>query len=385
MSKRWPDKTVIGLTGNIATGKSVVRRMLEHLGAFTIDADGLVHRAMSPGAPAYQPVVELFGKWIVNPQGQIDRARLGQIAFSSPEAMAALEKITHPIINQVLDLLIRRAKQPAVIIEAIKLVEAGLATDCDVVWVVDAPVDLQIKRLMTDRKMTRTEAELRIASQKTQTEQLAHATQIINNAGGYEDTYYQVQTAYNRLMHIEVPPVTPFPVPAPKGKTSIAEAPITIHRGTPQHADIIASFINQMQKTSLSRSDVMVRFGQKAYMLAFAGDQVVALAGWQIENLIGRIDEFMLLPGAPANKVVIPLVSTIEEAANDLQSEIMLLYLKRTTPETVGKAVLAAGYEPKTPADLRVPDWREAAEESAPPQSYMVFKRLREDRVLKPI
>jgi len=69
----WPGKFVIGLTGNIATGKSLVRRMLEHLGAYGIDADALGHRAMARGAPGYQPVVELFGRWILNSDDQIDR------------------------------------------------------------------------------------------------------------------------------------------------------------------------------------------------------------------------------------------------------------------------------------------------------------------------
>src|SRR5512138_1536032 len=104
---RWPGKTVIGLTGNIATGKSIVRRMLEHLGAFGIDADGLAHRAMSPGAPAFQPIVDTFGKWIVGPDGQIDREKLGNIVFADPAALKQLEAITHPLISQVIDLLIK--------------------------------------------------------------------------------------------------------------------------------------------------------------------------------------------------------------------------------------------------------------------------------------
>ena len=78
----WPGKYVIGLTGNIATGKSVVRKMLEHLGAYGIDADALSHCAIAKDAPGYQPVVDAFGSWILNPEGQIDRTRLGKIVFS---------------------------------------------------------------------------------------------------------------------------------------------------------------------------------------------------------------------------------------------------------------------------------------------------------------
>jgi dephospho-CoA kinase len=83
----WPGKYVIGLTGNIATGKSVVRRMLEHLGAYTIDADALSHRVISKGAPGYQPVLEAFGKWLLDKDEQINRAKLGTLVFADKEAL----------------------------------------------------------------------------------------------------------------------------------------------------------------------------------------------------------------------------------------------------------------------------------------------------------
>ncbi|MCX6035924.1 MAG: dephospho-CoA kinase, partial [Chloroflexi bacterium] len=83
----WPGKYVIGLTGNIATGKSVVRRMLEHLGAYTIDADALSHRAIAKGAPGYRPVVVIFGKFMLDARGEIDRAKLGRLVFNDPDAL----------------------------------------------------------------------------------------------------------------------------------------------------------------------------------------------------------------------------------------------------------------------------------------------------------
>jgi len=92
-------KYIIGLTGNIATGKSIVRRMLQELGASTIDADGLVHALQRPGTRVYREIVELFGTFILNPDVSINRKRLGEIAFCLPEAMKALEKITHPAVR----------------------------------------------------------------------------------------------------------------------------------------------------------------------------------------------------------------------------------------------------------------------------------------------
>src|SRR6266498_4979287 len=112
----WPGKYVIGLTGNIATGKSVVRRMLEHLGAYTIDADALSHRVISKGAPGYQPVLETFGKWLLDKDGQVDRNKLGRLVFADGTALTQLEGIVHPYVEQAINLLVKRATQKVIVI-----------------------------------------------------------------------------------------------------------------------------------------------------------------------------------------------------------------------------------------------------------------------------
>ncbi len=150
----WPGKYIIGLTGNIATGKSVVRRMLEHLGAYGIDADALGHRAIAQGAPGYRPVVNTFGSWILAPDGQIDRTRLARVVFSDPEALAQLEGIVHPLVSQAVDLLVRRSKQEVIILEAIKLLESGLRDKCDTLWVTSSSHETQLGRLMHKRNMS---------------------------------------------------------------------------------------------------------------------------------------------------------------------------------------------------------------------------------------
>src|SRR6187200_2308793 len=117
----WPGKYIIGLTGNIATGKSVVRRMLEHLGAYTIDADALSHRVISKGAPGYQPVLDAFGKWLLGPDGQINRTKLGHLVFADNDALVQLEGIIHPYVSQAIDILVKRSSQTVIVVEAIKL------------------------------------------------------------------------------------------------------------------------------------------------------------------------------------------------------------------------------------------------------------------------
>jgi dephospho-CoA kinase len=383
VSDRWPDKLVIGLTGNIAAGKSVVRRMLEQLGAFTIDADALVHRAMAPGAPAYLPIVKTFGTYVLGPDKQIDRQRLGRIAFADLEALALLEGITHPVVGQAIDLLIGRARQQVVVIEAIKLVEAGLAANCDSVWVVDAPPETQLARLTQQRKLTPEDARQRIDAQISREARLSQADIVIDNSNGYEETFRHVTDALRSMTGPRVAEPEPEPEPAPTPPTTVDE--VTIRRATPRHVSKVARFITRLGSTVYTADDMRIRFGQKAYMLAFQGEELVGLAGWQVENLIARVDEFIIAPGAQVDPVVSQLAEALEVAATNLQSEIALVFVPHDAPNGVIEAAISAGYEQKDETELRVPDWRRAAAESRPPGTSLIFKRLREDRVLKPI
>src|SRR5512143_3719523 len=183
----WPGKFVIGLTGNIATGKSVVRKMLEHLGAYGIDADALGHRAIAKDAPGYRDALNTFGNWILGADGQIDRTRLAKVVFADPEALAQLEAIVHPLVRQAVDLLVRRSKQKVIVIEAIKLLEGPLRQACDNIWVTYTPKEVQIARLVQKRSMTRSMAYQRVDAQSPQIEQVKLANTVINNEGSFED------------------------------------------------------------------------------------------------------------------------------------------------------------------------------------------------------
>ncbi len=387
MSEKYPGKTIIGLTGNIATGKSLVRRMLEHLGAFGIDADGLVRRAMAPGAPAYQPIVDYFGKFILAENGQIDRERLGRIAFSDPEALKKLEEITHPIVRQVVGLLIRRAKQDIIVVEAIKLLEGDLADLCDSVWVVDAPRDVQLARLMNDRKLSEQDANMRINAQNPQSEKLARAGVIISNGTSYESTYKQVKAKLKEVLSESNTTLVDPDVDVKTVETSKPGAgPLSMRRGGPMQAEAIAKFINAQTGSSLSRMDVLKRFGQQAYMMAVQGDNVVGLIGWQVENLITRIPEFLIDKSAPLQETVQLLIEGVEAASSDLQSEIVLLFVPKESPVTTDDIAKRQDYELKSIEELKVPDWREAARDTdVADDAKLLTKRLRTDRVLKPI
>jgi dephospho-CoA kinase len=192
--------TVIGLTGNIGTGKSAVLAMLRDLGADTIDADAVAHEVMRPGQPAHTGIVQTFGPDILAADGTIDRARLGAIVFRDAAALAQLEGIVHPAVFARMQALVRGSRQPVVVIEAIKLLEAGHSiTLCDVIWVVTSPRDQQITRLMQSRHLSQAEAELRIDAQPPQAEKVRRADVVIDNSGTLDETRQQVESAWQRL------------------------------------------------------------------------------------------------------------------------------------------------------------------------------------------
>jgi dephospho-CoA kinase len=371
---RWPGKYVIGLTGNIATGKSVVRKMLEHLGAFGIDADELAHRAMSRGGPAFDEVVRLFGEWILDSNGEIDRKALGRLAFADSKLLGELETIMHPLVIQAVDILIQRSHSNVFVLEAIKLFESGLADSCDTVWVVDATPDVQIDRLIRKRGLGESSARQRIAAQPSQQEKLAKAKVVIHNSKSFEDTWNQVQAAWTAGPQ----PVEAEPAPVIKGELSL-------RRGHPSDADLIATFLNQTQKPAkpLTRADIMAAFGQKAYFLLEQGGRMIGAIGWQVENLVTCADEIVLTKDAPVNQSLQMLLAAMETASADLQSEAAIIFTDQNL--AASGAWKASGYESVKISQLGVKAWEEAAEESEVPGATLLFKRLRADRVLRPI
>jgi dephospho-CoA kinase len=190
---------IIGLTGNIATGKSTVAKMMEELGATVIDADALVHELQRKGTPVYDEIVAAFGPGILDRAGEIDRKALGSIVFADPEKLRALESIVHPAVLIESARRIAEAPTPIVVYEAIKLIEAGRAEMCDALWVVTARSDVQLQRLMRDRRMSEAEARQRIAAQPPQREKIERATVVIDNGGTLEETQRQVTRAFQAI------------------------------------------------------------------------------------------------------------------------------------------------------------------------------------------
>jgi dephospho-CoA kinase len=374
----WPGKYVIGLTGNIGTGKSVVRKMLEHLGAYGIDADALSHRAMAQGAPGYKPVIDTFGRWLLTPDGQIDRGKLAQIVFSSPEALKQLEKIIHPLVGQAVDILVRRSTQPVIVIEAIKLLESDLRSKCDSLWVTYASPEIQLARLVKKRGMDEATARQRIKSQPSQSEKVAAANVVIRNEGSFEDTWRQVSAAWEKIF--------PSAEPAPEQAEPSIKGELTVQRARPSQADEIAALINRLSggRRQLNREDIMAAFGDKAFLLLTIDGRPVGVGGWKVENLVARTDDVYLEPGLTPETALKALMEKVEDNSRELQCEASLLFL----PPGLAKQDIMAknmGYQLRTVQSLGVRAWQEAAIESMPAGHKLLFKQLRQDRVLKPV
>ena len=375
---KWPGKYIIGLTGNIATGKSVVRRMLEHLGAYTIDADALSHRAIAKDAPGYKPVIETFGKWILGSDGQINRSKLGGLVFRDSEALENLENIIHPLVGQAIDILVQRASQRVVVIEAIKLIESELRLACDSIWVTYAPEEVQIGRLLRKRGLRRDEAANLIHSQGAQSEKIERANTVIRNTGSYDELWKQVTTAWKQ--------VSPTSDTMPLIMKKADAGDFSVQRGRPRDSDAIADLVSRLSqgKQKMSKSDVMEAFGDKAFLLLQLNNQIVGLAGWQVENLVARTTDLYIEPKHMNDKSLETLVSEVERASKDLQCEASLVF---PLPDLASHADSwkKLGYEQRSPENLGVQAWQDAAIESTPPGTVLMFKQLRVDRVLRPI
>jgi dephospho-CoA kinase len=377
----WPGKYVIGLTGNIATGKSVVRKMLEHLGAYGIDADALSHRAIIQGAPGYQPVIDHFGKWLVGADGQIDRTRLGKVVFSDSEALSKLEGIVHPLVGQAVDIFVRRSTQKVIVVEAIKLIESGLRQRCDSLWVTYAPRNVQMNRLMQKRNMPQALALQRIDAQPPQEEKLAVANVIIRNDTTYESTWRQVQAAWNQLFPSTL--LEPELAPAVQVQTRIGR--LEVVRARPRQSVEIAALINQFSagQRSITGDDIMAAFGEKAFLIIKLEGVPVGVVGWKVENLVACTDDVYFASQAPVVEALSLVMEEVERASRELQSEVSLLFLPARMADKE-RIHAHTGYQPRLPDQLGVRVWEEAARETMPNNSVLLFKQLRQDRVLKP-
>lgn len=194
-----PQRIVLGITGNIATGKSTVVGILKEHGAHHIDSDLVYRDLVQPGMPLLASLAEAFGDDIIADDGSLDRKALGAIVFSDPDELAKLDRITHPAVIAESDRRVAAIREGVIIIDAVKLIESGHAGICDEVWLVTAPEEDQIARLMVRNDLTEEESRRRVAAQPPLEPKLKLVDRIITNSGTLEHLRATVDAAWYML------------------------------------------------------------------------------------------------------------------------------------------------------------------------------------------
>jgi len=196
---------LIGLTGGIASGKSVVAARLAERGAVVVDADKLAREVVEPGTPALAAIADRFGADVIAADGSLNRPALGAIIFTDPEARLALNAITHPAVWKRARELFAEAESAdpdAVVVYDVPLLAEAAADrpiTFDLVVVVDASAETRLKRLVELRGLSEDEARHRISSQASDAERLALADVVIDSDGSLAETLAQADALYARV------------------------------------------------------------------------------------------------------------------------------------------------------------------------------------------
>ncbi len=185
-------KKVIGVTGGVGAGKSrVVDHLKDAFGADVISADKVAAELEEEGGAAYQPLIDAFGKDILDDDGKLNRDAFSARIFSDPEALETVNSIVHPLTIEEIGRRVKASDAPVTVIEAAIFPDA-LKSLCDAVWLIDADEDVRISRLMSDRGYSRAKCEDIIKNQASRDEFLGFCDNVIDNNGSVEDTQRQV-------------------------------------------------------------------------------------------------------------------------------------------------------------------------------------------------
>jgi dephospho-CoA kinase len=342
------NNTLIGLTGNIATGKSVVRRMLVNLGALGLDADVIAHRALYPGGAAYQAVIDAFGEGLVDPQGDISRPALGKIVFSDPDRLQQLESLVHPAVTKTVQKRVQDSELSLIVIEAIKLLESPLVGLCDTVWVSNVSPELQLERLLQTRNMSEADARARIAAQPSQEEKRNRANAVIHTAGEFAQTWQQVRTALNDT--IQSNPASAFP------HINITNTLKALPAGLVPAEDLATFWASNANER---RTDLYEALAFQA-VLALTGNQTPeTLLFIEEQNFTATLTRSVSAAEATPN--LRDWLAAFEQYSRLHQSELLILPDAFIKSYSADGTIKALGFTRQTPTDLSFPAWREAA------------------------
>jgi dephospho-CoA kinase len=372
LQKKWPDKFVIGLTGNIGTGKSVVRRMLEHLGAHGIDADLIGHEVIEPGSEGYKQVVNDFGIEILTEQGEINRKKLAEIVFTSPRKLESLENIIHPLVMKRIDELILDSFSSVIVIEAIKLIEANIAQYCDSIWVTWVSEEQQINRLIQLRGMTYTDAQLRVSVQSPQVDKLRKADLIIRTGDSFENTWDQVADAWKN----ELPLGISNQIKQGSGSLETGSG-FTIIRATPSQSEWIAQFLQGIpgNEGQITSAQITAKLCEKAILLLIKEGQISGKLEWCGERRISETTGIILDPQIQILTTLSLFIKRMEKISLDYHCRLALVVPGKQLFKLV-EIWADLGYRSIQPHELEVLSWQKAAFRMASQDDGLMYKQL---------
>ena len=404
-------KVIVGLTGNIATGKSAVMRLVKDLNAEIIDADAVVHELMNTNMDLQEAIANAFGASVRREDGRIDRLALGQIVFGREGAMIQLETLIHPPTRAVIHQRIRTSKRDIIFIEAIKLLDSPLADLCHQVWVTRCTKSKQLERLRICRGMPTPDATARIKAQTSQADKVAMADVVIDTNGFYADTISQVEMAWRRLPSIADVPLVTLPDPtkptpikhkmitkaAPStavGSTGVelkrpADIPpidrpdgLEVRRARPSDIPSVLLLIQKATggKKKMSRTDLLMALSERSYFIGQIGTEVTTVIGWSIDMQAGFIDEIFIYPPEAIDDTTTAVIEDIEKSADTHICETISVFLSEDVPDDVRNLFLSRGYL-DVPKEQLPHAWQTALDESQPADTTFLLKVLREDRL----
>jgi dephospho-CoA kinase len=419
----YEGKLIIGLTGNIATGKSAIMRLAADMGARTLDADKMVHQIMDTDASMQAAIAVAFGHGVRRADGRIDRNKLGEIVFKDPAALRDLEEMIHPAVQRMVDRSILQSKEPVIFIEAIKLLEGPLAGICHQIWVTRCTRAKQLERLRVCRGLETAVATERIKSQAPQEEKVARADVVIDTNGFMRETELQFRLVWQRLPDpTKIMPKARLAVPeeeepmaleqaadgpadplAKAGSAAKGSAPafrppqvdpleafpprpddVQVRRARPSDIPSILLLIQKATngKKKMKRSQLLMALSERGYFIGQTGAEISVVFGYHLDSQVGRLDEVYIYPLDQALLTGAAVLEDVTKSAQMHMGQALFTFLPLDASEVILQLFRTAGFD-FMPREELAKNWQLALDESQPEETQYLIKILRDVRIKK--
>lgn len=405
-------KLIVGLTGNIATGKSAVMRLAAERDALTIDADKVVHEIMATDEEMQAALGVAFGEKVRREDGRIDRRTLGNIVFNDPIALQDLETMIHPAVRLSIAKKITESEQTVIFIEAIKLLEGGLAEVCHQTWVTRCSQQRQLDRLRICRGMDTGDAAARIKAQPPQEEKVAQADVVIDTNGTMRDTEAQFEMAWRLLPNPAEVPTARLAVPPPpqdripkraatdgdETQTAVSDAPpptasgviaaptdapdgLEVRRAKPSDIPGLLLLIQRATDGAkkMKRAELLMALSERGYFIGQVGSEISTVMGSSIDSQVARVDEIYVYPQEMIGMTGTAVLREIERSAFNHMCQLILVFIPENASDELRQLFVDAGYgyEPK---EALARNWQMALEESQPEGTEYLLKIMMDTR-----